>query len=125
MGISSVNKPDAKIEVVPDCEQRAGTPSVSATRNHTPDLSPEYFQEPTTVAQKRAANNQKVCRDQLSDQSLILALRTEDYGRDRQCQNGKGRPIYRLNIALCTIPDVYVCVNDVQQTSRVSQVSES
>jgi len=42
MGISSVNNPDAKIEVVPDCEQRA-----------------EYFQEPTTIAQKRAANNQK------------------------------------------------------------------
>ena len=27
MGISSVNNPDAKIEVVPDCEQRARTPS--------------------------------------------------------------------------------------------------
>jgi len=35
MGISSVNNPDAKIEVVPDCEQRAGTPSVSAAGNYT------------------------------------------------------------------------------------------
>jgi len=42
MGISSVNNPDTKIEVVPDSEQRA-----------------EYFQEPTTVAQKQAAANQK------------------------------------------------------------------
>jgi len=66
MGISSVNNPDAKIEVVPDCEQRAGTPSVSVARNHTPDSPPEYFQEPATVAQKRAADNQKVCRNRLS-----------------------------------------------------------
>ena len=65
MGISSVNNPDAKIEVVPDCEQRAGTPSASAARNYTPDLPPEYFQEPTAVAQKRAANNQKVCHNKL------------------------------------------------------------
>jgi len=42
MGISSVNNPDAKIEVVPDSEQRA-----------------QYFQEPTTVAQRQAAVNQK------------------------------------------------------------------
>jgi len=66
MGISSVNNPDAKIEVVPDCEQRAGAPLISAAKNYTPDLLPEYFQEPTTVAQQRAANNQKVCHNRLS-----------------------------------------------------------
>jgi len=42
MGISSVNDPDAKVEVVPDSVQRA-----------------QYFQEPTTVTQKRATVNQK------------------------------------------------------------------
>ncbi|KAF9653492.1 hypothetical protein BDM02DRAFT_3182512 [Thelephora ganbajun] len=47
MGISSVNNPDAKIEVVPDSEQRA-----------------QYFQEPTTVAQRRAAGNQKRVMDE-------------------------------------------------------------
>ena len=75
MGISSVNNPDAKIEVVPDCDQRTRTSSISALRNCTSDLRSEYFQEPTTVAQKRAAGNQKVCRNQISscyDRPLIL-----------------------------------------------------
>ena len=66
MGISSVKNPDAKIEVVPDCEQRARTPSPSAVRNCIPDLSPEYFQEPTAAAKKRDTGNQKVRHDQLS-----------------------------------------------------------
>lgn len=42
MGISSVDTPDAKIEVVPDSEQRV-----------------QYFQEHKTVSQKQAAANQK------------------------------------------------------------------
>jgi len=42
MGICSVNNPNMKIEVVPDCEQRA-----------------QYFQESTTVAQKHAPGDQK------------------------------------------------------------------
>jgi len=53
MGVSSVNNPDAKIEVVTDSVQRA-----------------QYFQEPTTADQKRAAGNQKrVMGETLSAQS--------------------------------------------------------
>jgi hypothetical protein len=59
MGISSVNDPDAKIEVVPDSEQRARTCSGSAVKPRA-DLMAEYFQEPTTAAQKQEAVNQKV-----------------------------------------------------------------
>jgi hypothetical protein len=66
MGISSVNNPDAKIEVVPDCDQRARTSSLSSVRKLHPDLSSEYFQEPTNVAQRRAADNQEVRRNRLS-----------------------------------------------------------
>jgi hypothetical protein len=60
MGISSVNNPDAKIEVVPTVSNVLVRPLRPAViRNTRLDLLPEYFQEPTTVAQKRAAGNQK------------------------------------------------------------------
>ena len=62
MGISSVNNPDAKIEVVPDSEQRARTSLLSLSQSMKPriNLAAEYLQEPTTAAQKQTAVNQKV-----------------------------------------------------------------
>ena len=113
MGISSVNNPDAKIEVVPDCEQRAGTPRypqlevtpLTYLQNISKNPPPTPKNEPLITRRCVTASYPLTMID-----PLILTLRVEGYGRDRQCQNGKGRPIYRLNIALCTIPDVRMCV---------------
>lgn len=72
MGISSVNNPDAKIEVVPDCDQRARTSLVVRSPESCPELPPEYFQEPTNAAaQRRAADSQKVCRNRLPSSVMI------------------------------------------------------
>lgn len=60
MGISSVDKPDAKVEVVPDSEQRAGASLLSQSSGPRLDLLTEYFKEPTTAEQKRAAAHHKV-----------------------------------------------------------------